>query len=511
MANLTPQEYVKNDYGDFNLIRAIRINSTNSVFKSSVQFFIWIIQTEDKKAKIINLWTDNYEADGTTYKKNANGKYFEIDEDNSIVVIKRKSDAEFNKFILDKEEQNKYINVRLKYNGPWVVTQDPWDSNIIPPKSAPPIILPVKSTDIDPIQPTIVDVSSLPNKYQPTKLQDDFTFDVSKDKTFVISGGNNGNLVLLPDGTKVDLGELTIVKQEDPYDPEIIKILIQELDNGFDDISSEYTEIDYNGLGETSIQIEADSIETINQEYYNAIKGYDPENPDDNLSTDGGSKYPISKDQEKNIKEIIKVAKESGITNGYSIAAMLAICKKESGLVPKGEASYSGTEAYRIKSLFSKFRKYSNDEIDKIKKNNKKFFDIIYGGESGNGADEGYKYRGRGFNQITFKGNYQKFKKLSGYDIVGDPDSLNKVDVAAKCMVEFFKFNFKNASSSNKDRYNFTDINAFKSLNDATGAFYHANAGFGKSYSEIVADSTGGRAKAFDYVGNLYNKYLKDK
>ena len=40
MANLTPQEYVKNDYGDFNLIRAIRINSTNSVFKSSVQFFI---------------------------------------------------------------------------------------------------------------------------------------------------------------------------------------------------------------------------------------------------------------------------------------------------------------------------------------------------------------------------------------------------------------------------------------------------------------------------------------
>ena len=265
MANLTPQEYVKNDYGDFNLIRAIRIDSTNSVFKSSVQFFIWIIQTEDKKAKIINLWTDNYEADGTTYKKNSNGKYFEIDENNSIVVIKRKSDIEFNKFILDKEEQNKYINERLKYNGPWVVTQDPWDSNSIPPKSAPPIILSVKSTDIDPIQPTIVDVSSLPSKYQPTKLQDDFTFDVTKDKTFVISGGNNGNLVLLPDGTKVDLGELTIVKQEDPYDPEIIKILIQELDNGFDDISSEYTESDFNGLSSEEIQIEADSIEAINR------------------------------------------------------------------------------------------------------------------------------------------------------------------------------------------------------------------------------------------------------
>jgi hypothetical protein len=267
MANLTPQEYVNNDYGNFNLIRAIRIDSVNSGFKNSVQFFIWIIQTEDKKAKIINLWTNNYEVDGITYKKNTNGKYFEIDENNPIAVIKRKSDTEFTTFIGDKETQNVYINERLKYidNGPWVITQDPWDTNIIPPKSTPPIIEPVKSTDIDPIQPTIVDVSSYPSKYQPTKLQDDFSFDVSKDKTFVITGGNNGNLVLLPDGTKVNLGELTIVKQEDPYDTEIIKILIQDLDNGFDDLSSEYTESDFNGLPSEEIQIELDSIDAINR------------------------------------------------------------------------------------------------------------------------------------------------------------------------------------------------------------------------------------------------------
>ena len=52
MANLTPQEYVNNDYGNFNLIRAIRIDSVNSGFKNSVQFFIWIIQY----FKIKRIW-----------------------------------------------------------------------------------------------------------------------------------------------------------------------------------------------------------------------------------------------------------------------------------------------------------------------------------------------------------------------------------------------------------------------------------------------------------------------
>jgi hypothetical protein len=145
--------------------------------------------------------------------------------------------------------------------------------------------------------------------------------------------------------------------------------------------------------------------------------------------------------------------------------------------------------------------------VDVIKKDAKKFFDIIYGGKYGNGKDEGFKYRGRGLNQITFKGNYQKYKTLSGYDIIKDPDLLNTVEVAAKCLVEFFKSNFNSAPKSIKNSYNFTNINSFTNLKDATGAFYHANAGWGKSYSEVVADSTGGRKKAFSYVGNLYETY----
>ena len=60
-----------------------------------------------------------------------------------------------------------------------------------------------------------------------------------------------------------------------------------------------------------------------------------------------------------------------------------------------------------------------------------------------------------------------------------------------------------------KSKYNFTNINSFEKLDDSMGAFYHANAGFGTSYVTIIADATGGRAKAFKYVGPIYNTYLK--
>jgi predicted chitinase len=345
-------------------------------------------------------------------------------------------------------------------------------------------------------------------------LAGEFTFDVQEDDLF--KGINNQFPVLEIIGkgeikeTPIEYLENNEVVSEDDY------------------MDEEYQEEDYQGLNELDIIVVDSTINEIimNTEELEKIKGNDPENPNPDLSTDG--KYPISKDTDGNIKKIIEAAKSGGITNKFTIAAILAICKKESGFIPKSETSYKNTAAAKynkqgkivggIKNIFSVFKKYTDAEVDVIKKDDKKFFDIVYGGKYGNEADEGYKYRGRGFNQITFKGSdknpmsgYRKYKVLTGIDLVSDPDQLNKVEVAAVCLIEYFKSNIDKAPSDSKTRYNFTDINSFKSLEDATGAIYHANAGFGKSYSSIIADSTGGRAKSFKYVGPLYNTYLKDK
>ena len=531
MSNLTANEYFKDFYNtpnDYNkLIRVVRIDSADSYYRKKGVYFtpftgqpgdskytaivlVAIFRTEKKSFTIGHYIINNYEDDNETIKKK--DTHYLIWDD--IITDENFNKKELDAFELDSAKQldriNKYIQYSVNdYSGTWSIIQDPWDPNVVAdfiPNNPRDTTHDVEKTTPPPektIEPAVIPPVVIP---PPIKLQCDFNFSVKKENTFVITSGNNGNLVSLPDGTIVDLGELSVIKKEDPNDPEIIRILTPYSDELLE-LDSEYTDENFAGAEEDLVFVDAVSGE-ISQESSNNIKGYDPENPDDSLSTDNGSKYPISKDQDKNIKAVIKIAKDSGITNGYSIAAMLAICKKESGLVPKGEASYSGTGSSRIKSIFSKFKKYTDSEVDKIKKDAKKFFDIIYGGKYDNGADEGYKYRGRGFNQITFKGNYKKYKRLSGYDIISDPDLLNTVDVAAKCLVEYFKSNFSDASKNIKSKYNFTDINSFKSLKDATGAFYHANAGFGKSYSEIVADSTGGRAKAFSYVDKLYNDYL---
>lgn len=326
-----------------------------------------------------------------------------------------------------------------------------------------------------------------------TESEIQFKFNVEKVDTFVVVGG-----------TVSPPMEFIIVPNDGS------EFIIEDVFNDSDDLGEEYQEGEFQGNEEDLLKFEpGESLPAgVDVESLNNLKGFDPNNPDESLSTDSSSKYPVSKDKDANIKAIIKVAKQQGVKNKYTIAAILAIVSKESGFIPSGEASYAGTPAKRIRKIFgNRFKGYSDSEIDVIKKNPVRFFDIIYGGRYDNAPNEGFKYRGRGFNQITFKGNYAVYAKETGLDFVKDPDLLNTVDAAAAALIAYFKRNIKKAESGIRKRYNFTDINSFSNLNDATGAIYHANAGWGKSYSEVVADSTGGRKKAFNAAGPLYNTY----
>jgi hypothetical protein len=174
------------------------------------------------------------------------------------------------------------------------------------------------------------------------------------------------------------------------------------------------------------------------------------------------------------------------------------VVSKESAFIPKSESSYRNTENSRIRKIFgSRVQQYSESELTALKNNDEAFFNAVYGlAKFGQTANEGYKYRGRGLNQITFKGNYKKVGDQIGIDLVNNPDRLNELPVATDCLIAFFMNSFQSVSPDKLAAYNATDINSFKSTKDSVGAVYNANSGWKTPIASIDSDPTGGRAKA---------------
>lgn len=67
---------------------------------------------------------------------------------------------------------------------------------------------------------------------------------------------------------------------------------------------------------------------------------------------------------------------------------------------------------------------------------------IVYGGRFGNNMNgDGWKYRGRGLKQITFKANYEECGKALGLNLVDSPDLLLQDKYAALSAGWFWKAN----------------------------------------------------------------------
>ena len=144
--------------------------------------------------------------------------------------------------------------------------------------------------------------------------------------------------------------------------------------------------------------------------------------------------------QKANIELMIKYMNKSGIKDPLTQIGVLSVISKESNFRPKSEVSYANTSNSRIRKIFgSRVSKYSDSEMDSLKKNPERFFNVVYATTVGNqGGGDGWKYRGRGFNQLTGKKNYEKYGNIIGRNLVGNPDLANDPTVAAEIAVAFF-------------------------------------------------------------------------
>jgi putative chitinase len=122
------------------------------------------------------------------------------------------------------------------------------------------------------------------------------------------------------------------------------------------------------------------------------------------------------------IAQIPETAAKFGITTNLRLAHFLAQCALES-------TNFTATVEnlnYRAQRLIQVFPKYfKNVDPAAYANNPAKIANRVYANRMGNGDEasgDGFKFRGRGYIQLTGKNNYTSFSQFVGEDCVASPD-----------------------------------------------------------------------------------------
>lgn len=166
----------------------------------------------------------------------------------------------------------------------------------------------------------------------------------------------------------------------------------------------------------------------------------------------GNPTPPLKQGADDNIRKIVKACIDAGIRDPRFLASVVGNVLKECGGISQSEnlAGYANTANDRIRTVFgSRVTNYTDAQLNELKKDPVKWGDVVYGKDTSVGREfqhtavgDGFKYRGRGFIQLTGKKYYASAGKAIGIDIVGNPDLANQPEVAAKTCAHIFKSQF---------------------------------------------------------------------
>jgi putative chitinase len=123
------------------------------------------------------------------------------------------------------------------------------------------------------------------------------------------------------------------------------------------------------------------------------------------------------------IAQIPEVMEKFQINTPLRLAHFLAQCGHESG----GFRVVNENLNYSAKGLQGIFKKYFPTPAlaEQYQRKPEKIANRVYASRMGNGAEasgEGFKFRGRGYIQLTGKVNYTAFGKAAGVDTLTNPD-----------------------------------------------------------------------------------------
>ena len=123
------------------------------------------------------------------------------------------------------------------------------------------------------------------------------------------------------------------------------------------------------------------------------------------------------------LNELPLVMEKFGISNPTRLAHFLSQVAHESGNFKFDNENLN----YSSKGLMAIFKKYFPTEAlaTAFERKPEKIANKVYANRMGNGNEasgEGYKFRGRGYIQLTGKDNYKAFSDFIGEDCVANPD-----------------------------------------------------------------------------------------
>ena len=126
--------------------------------------------------------------------------------------------------------------------------------------------------------------------------------------------------------------------------------------------------------------------------------------------------------QDAVIAQIPATAVKFNITNNLRLAHFLAQCGHESSgfKAVRENLNYS---ANGLKKIFGRY--FTASTALSYARNPERIANKVYGNRMGNldeSSGDGYKFRGRGYIQLTGKNNYTAFAKFVGEDTVANPD-----------------------------------------------------------------------------------------
>lgn len=167
------------------------------------------------------------------------------------------------------------------------------------------------------------------------------------------------------------------------------------------------------------------------------------------------TKFPKVQNQSYFIDCLSKLP-EQGFNTVNRLAMFLAQCAHESA----GFTVLSENLNYSAQGLLKVFPKYFNtSNVNEYARHPEKIANRVYANRMGNTApDDGWRYRGRGYIQLTGKNNYKSFaqflkdENVSGIqDPLDNPDELSKTLGAMQSAVWFWNKNNLNTYADKDD------------------------------------------------------------